>query len=600
MNRQRHILFIFAAILLTGVSIASTRYDNRLRKKARYFYLEGVEKQVYGDNAGAYELYKKAYTIDSTYAEAASAYGSQRMTIQTDSFQNRSQMLASLMLMRDFVDEYPGDFFESQYYAYLASRLDTLPEALRIFEREDSLFPSKTATLVHLAETRMASDDLKGAIAALDKLEKAEGMSPQITLRKITYYITKQDTANALRAADELIASNVREATYKILKGNVFDALNMPDSAFVYYELAEKTSPESGIAKIALANYYKERGDSAAYDNKIYEALLTEDFDLGQKSSLLAEYLQKLINDRSSTARGDHLFKVLRDQYPHEPMVLDLAARYSAAKGDVADAIEEISYALDLSPDRENYWGQLMSYQMTNDNYQGAMNTYRRAARHISPSESLKLMYASAAAQDHKLAEAMTMYGELLRAIDPSLAVGDTAVSKSLRSRLGYDDLVRASTIYNLVGDAYYQEKELDKSFKAYENAIFFFADNDMALNNYAYFLVENDRDLDRALELSRHSLELNPENPTFLDTYAWILFKKGEYEKAKEKQLAAIERSEETKDVSSELYSHMGDILFMCGDQSGAVEYWKKALRLEPDNKLLSKKIKNKTYYKE
>jgi len=599
-NKSRIILFSLISLLIGSVAIASAIQGTSLRKKARYFYLEGVERQVNGDNAGAYELYKKAYNTDSSYAEAASAYGSQRMTIESDSFQNRKEMLVSLDLMQDFVDKYPGDFFESQYYAYLASRLDTLPEALRVFEREDSLFPSKTATLVHLAETQMASGNLNGAIAALDKLEKTEGMDPQITLRKITYYITSHDTIGALKAADKLIATNIKEPYFKILKGNLFDALNMPDSAFVYYQEAEKTAPTNGIAKIALANFHKEHGDSVAYDNKIYEALLTEDFDLAQKSSLLADYLQKLINDKSATSRGDHLFKVLRDQYPHEPIVLDLAARYSAAKGDVKEAIEEISYAIDLSPERENYWGQLMSYQMSEEDYENAMDTYKRALQHIATSESLKLMYASAAGQANRLKEALDVYGELLREIDPSLKPTDSTASKSLRGRLSYDNLLRASTVYNMIGDAFYKVNELDKAFIAYENAIFFFGDNDMALNNYAYFLVENDRELDHALDLSRHSLELNPGNPTFLDTYAWILFKKGDYEQAKEKQLEAIRKSEEQKDTSSELYSHMGDILFHCGDINGAVSYWKKALELSPDDKLLTKKIKNQSYYKE
>lgn len=599
MKKSRLTLLLLIAILVSCMAIASTSISEK-RKKARYYYLEGVERQVNGDNAGAYEYYKKAYNTDTSYAEASSAYGSQRMSLKSDSFQTRNALLQSLNLMQTFVDKYPGDFFESQYYAYVASQLDTIDEALRIFEREDSLFPEKTVVLTNIAEGRMAKGDLEGAIGALNKFERIEGKSPDISLRKITYYISRQDTASAIKEADELIAYNPTIASYVILKGNVYEALNMPDSALVCYRHAEEISPEDGIAKIALANYFKEQGDSTAYDNKIYEALLTEDFNMAQKITLLADYLQKLIHDKSATSRGDYLFKVLRDQYPHEPMVLDLAARYSAAKGDLKDAIEEISYAIDLSPDRENYWQQLMTYQLSDDDFKGVMNTFARARSRISPSESLKFIYANAAGELNMLDTALNIYNSLLAQLDPSLTTENQNIAKNLLNRLSYENLVKGSTLYNMVGDAYYRANMHDKAFKAYENSITFFADNEHALNNYAYYLSEADQDLDRALELSKHSIELDPNNPTFLDTYAWILFKKGEYEEAKINQQAAIELSEENKDISAELYSHMGDILYMCGDSAGAVEYWKKAFKLTPNDKILNKKVKTKTYFKE
>lgn len=108
---------------------------------------------------------------------------------------------------------------------------------------------------------------------------------------------------------------------------------------------------------MALANFYKNIGDSVAFDNKMYEALLSEDFIQEEKIAILEEYLQSLLNDKSDTGRVYHLFSVLMEQYPHEPAVLDLAARYSGAKGDYKDAEEQIGYAIDLDPANVAYWG---------------------------------------------------------------------------------------------------------------------------------------------------------------------------------------------------------------------------------------------------
>ena len=87
-------------------------------------------------------------------------------------------------------------------------------------------------------------------------------------------------------------------------------------------------------------------------------------------------------------------------------------------------------------------------------------------------------------------------------------------------------------------------------------------------------------------------------ENDSYLDTYAWICFKKADYKTALEYILKAIEFTE--GDLSAELYEHYGDILFMNGDPKKALEQWKKAYEQNPDSELLKRKVMNKTYFYE
>ena len=86
-----------------------------------------------------------------------------------------------------------------------------------------------------------------------------------------------------------------------------------------------------------------------------------------------------------------------------------------------------------------------------------------------------------------------------------------------------------------------------------------------------------------------------NADNPTFLDTYAWILYKLGKYDEAHKYQASAMEKAAETGSESADMYDHFGDILMAQGDKAGAVENWKKALALDPDNKeVIQKKIED------
>ncbi len=600
------LLLMMAAVVL-GVLISSATGSDSVRRKARYYYMEAVRCQAEGRETEAFEYYKKAFSVDPSYVEAASAFGTQRLMLQSDTFQSHDELMNSLWMMRGFVDSYPADLFESRYYAFVASHLDTLGEAERVYERLDSLIPTETGVLVALADVRMASGDLKGALEALDKYEKAEGMSPQLTMKKIQYLLSVKDTVGAVREATALEASNPRDPSYKIMKGNLFSIVGQNDSALHYYLEAEKTAPDNGPAKLALANWYKENGDSVSYDVKTYEALLSEDFTLEDKNDLLADYLQNLIDGKGDTHRGDYLFSVLSNQYPHEPNLLFLSARYNAAKGDFKNAKEQIGYAIDLAPENNDYWAAMMTFMLGSDDYEGAMSTFDRAVSHVEVTPTLRMYYASAAHLAGKTDTARNQYAILIHEVEPSLPVEDTIRDRQVLNRLDYPQLMTLSVYYTLVGDLFYSTVAKDstalrKTFTAYDNALLFNPDNPGALNNYAYFLAESNGDLDKAYEMSRKAIALNGSS-TNLDTYAWILFRRGEYKEAKDYQAAAIEKAaeEETEGgegPSAELYSHYGDILFMNGEPDEAVEYWSKALELEPDDKLLEKKVTHRTFF--
>lgn len=604
MKRNLFFIFMLAAI---GVAIASSpssgpkplSQQQMTREKARYYYLEGARRQAIGDLDEAFELYKMAYLIDPSYPEAASAYGSNRLMLKTDSLQSAPELKRSLSLMGKYVDKYPGDLFEARTYAYIASRLDSLPEAIRIYERIDSLKPNQSYDLLQLADVYMAAHRGDDALAALQRFETREGSSPQLSMKRMSFQLSLGDTLAARNEAERLIAANPREPAYYILKGNLYEVLGNNDSIFSAFSKAEALNPDNAGAKIALASYYKNIGDSVAYDNKIYEALLSQDLELEDKLGLLTEYLQTILDDKGDTSRGDYLFSSISSQYPHEPKVLDLAARYSAAKGNFKDAEEHISYAVDLDPDNPDYWLQLMRMQYADDRYADAITTYRRSLKHITPTETMTLLYASAATQDKAYRTAEDAYAALIHQQVPDLPLTEPINDFAARGRLNYEGLARLASLYTMLGDMYYLEKDLDKTFGAYDNALFFMPGNPMTLNNYAYFLTENNGDLDKAYTMSHDAVDAEPDNPTYLDTFAWVLFKRKEYEKALEYQEKALEKAKEEGDPeAAEFYSHLGDILFMNHRPADALDNWKKALELEPDNELLKKKVSHKTFF--
>ena len=86
--------------------------------------------------------------------------------------------------------------------------------------------------------------------------------------------------------------------------------------------------------------------------------------------------------------------------------------------------------------------------------------------------------------------------------------------------------------------------------------------------------------------------VEERPDESTSLDTYAWLLYRKGEYEQARDTIEKALEND---SDPSAELYEHAGDIFYSVGAKDEAVEFWQLGLEIEPDNADLKRKIKTR-----
>lgn len=119
--------------------------------------------------------------------------------------------------------------------------------------------------------------------------------------------------------------------------------------------------------------------------------------------------------------------------------------------------------------------------------------------------------------------------------------------------------------------------------------------DNLLALNNCAYYMACQDRDLDKALTMIKRVITEKPDDDTSLDTYAWVLFKMKNYTEAKEAIDAALESSERE---TADMLEHAGDIYFMNGDPDGALDFWKRALELDSSNDLLRRKVKHRTFF--
>ena len=149
---------------------------------------------------------------------------------------------------------------------------------------------------------------------------------------------------------------------------------------------------------------------------------------------------------------------------------------------------------------------------------------------------------------------------------------------------------------YAFLGELYHSNKQDDLSDKSFDKSIAINPDDASVLNNYSYFLSERGMRLDDAEKMSQRSLALKTGEGTYLDTYGWILYKKGDYAKAKEYVQKAIDQSGANTDGT--LYDHLGNIQYKLNDKDSAVQNWKLAKQKGSDDPLLDKKISEGKLY--
>jgi tetratricopeptide (TPR) repeat protein len=152
------------------------------------------------------------------------------------------------------------------------------------------------------------------------------------------------------------------------------------------------------------------------------------------------------------------------------------------------------------------------------------------------------------------------------------------------------------ASVFTILGDTYHELEMKKEAYTAYDSALVYDPYKLDVLNNYSYYLSLDGKELQKALEMSHKTITAEPESQTYLDTYAWILFKLKRYQEAKAYAEKIISLEEE---ISAVVLHHIGDIFAKCGNIEGAVTYWQKALDAgDEESDLLKKKIKKRRYY--
>lgn len=539
------------------------------RVKAEYIFLEAEKQRNMGRDDAFHHLLQYAHSLDPENSAIAYYLGYSRL-MKSNLSVSDSLFSSSLRMMRKHVDAHPEDKYEAMLYANGNMIANQVQEGLRVLKIQAERNPHSVEVQLSIADAYARLEDYRNAIAAYDSVQQWQGQSVQLSARKVRAYQALNDTVGAISEMRSLLATAPRNVDYNLAMGNMMLMFGERDSVLTYYDKAQQYEPENGATYLAKAQFYNAIGDSVNYDQQTYQALVSKDLDVASKVEVLADYARHLLVAKDSSARTENLFKVLIEQHPNEPQIRMLFSDYLAAKDDMKGAAEQMDYAVNLDPTDAQAWNRLLVLNIISENYEAAIAAGDRAIE-LNPNNIELYGYIAPAYYNIKQYDkAIEVYKKALAAVDST-------------------DTEHRSMFLGGMGDAKFSMGDTIGAFALYDQAIEIDPNNVSILNNYAYFLTLCNRDLDKAERMSAKTVQAEPQNATFLDTYAWVFYKRKEYTMA---QLYIEMAIKNERRPSSDIYDHYGDILLAVGNKQEALKQWKKALELDAGNKELLEKV--------
>lgn len=555
-----------------AVALAQSSLTPEQQRKYDYFFLEAMRLKEKKDYASAFGLLQHCLDIHPNAASALYEVSQYYMFLR--------QVPQGQEALEKAVANAPDNYWYSQGLASLYQQQNEPDKAVTLLEQMVVRFPAKQDPLFNLLDLYGRQEKYDEVISTLNRLEKRMGKNEQLSMEKFRIYLQMKDDKKAFQEIESLVQEYPMDMRYQVILGDVYLQNGKKQEAYDVYQKVLAAEPDNPMAIFSMASYYKQTGQEELYQQQLDTLLLnkkvTPDTKVGVMRQMIVENEQA---DKDST-QIIALFDRIMKQEQDDPQIPMLYAQYLLSKNMEAESVPVLEQVVDLDPTNNAARMMLIGAAVKKEDYKQIIKVCEPGIE--ATPDALEFYYYLAVAYN--------------QAEKPDSVISICKRALEHKTADGKKEIV--SEFYSILGDMYHTQKQMKEAYAAYDSALVYNPSNIGALNNYAYYLSVERRDLDKAEEMSYKTVKAEPNNATYLDTYAWILFEKGNYAEARIYIDNAMKS--EGGDKSDVIVEHCGDIYYMTGDVDGALTYWKKALEMGSESKTLKQKIEKKKYIAE
>ena len=540
--------------------------SEREREQSEALFVEGVKYVLLEDYAKALERLLKAYSLSPE--NAAVNYKIAEANLLSGNLRDAGNYAEAAIRLDDH---------NAYYYLLLAQIQATQKQydaATKTYAALIKQVPNSGSYLFNLADLYLAQNKLTEALTTLDAAEKEFGQVDEISFKKQQIYLKQNRLELAIAEGDKLIRANPAEPRYVLAQAEMYASNNRLADALRVAQQALRLDPGNPQGHMILAEVYRQQSqpDDAARELKL--AFASPALDIDERVRILVGYIKQLPSPKPEVNQ------LARDLAAATVRVFPKEAKAYAVTGD-------IQTLTDQKKDARNTYLQALRYD--NSKFQIWQQVVLIDAE-LSQTDSL-LAHTDRALELFPNQSSLWFYNGVAHLLKKQPQKGVKALEHGRRLVVANPELLGQFDAQ--LGDAYHELREYDKSDAAYEAALVSDPNNVQVLNNYSYFLSLRGVKLDRAKQMSGKVVKQFPDNDTYLDTYAWVLYKLKDYAGARttlEKALLS------TKDAS--VIEHYGDVLYQLGEKEKAVAEWQRARKAGAGSDQLERKLKDRKLY--
>jgi len=548
------------SVIYTTGSANNEKYDEA---SFNYVYVEAVKQKLFGNSGDALKYFEKCLEINP--GSSATYYQMAQIVVASGDLNNGKKYALKAI------------YFDDQNLWYLMMlggiyyQEKNIDSALIYYERAVKYNPDNDNLQLTLGNLYSENKNYDKAAALFDSFDQKYGINEASTISAIKNLMEEGKYDIALLKADMLIQKFPEELNYKGLLADIYRGKGDSTKAMQVYTDLINENPENPQVQLSLCDFLLEEKNYSELFTLLNKILLNQNVTREEKISFIARMLE--MPDLIAKEGNNFLITLMifEANYKDDNVIPLLRPELLIKQNNLPGAAVRLEDIIKTQP--ENYYAfeKLLFVYLQLADYNKLYVRGEECATHFNMSFVAKILYANGAIETKHYEIALE---ELRKA---EILAGSNS-----------EYLIQVMTMR---ADTYYRMKDYEKAFAEYDKALAYNKDDLTVINNYAYFLAEQNTRLKEAEEMAKKVVETERNNTTYLDTYAWVLYKRGKVNEAARIMESIINSG---GDDDAEWYEHYGYILKKQKKCSEAIKMWNYALDLDKSKTHLKQEIIN------
>lgn len=540
------------------------RKEQELRQAEEYF-IEGNKDYILGKYDKAFDWFQRANKLSPDKPAF--------LFKLSECFAQQNDINKAIQYSEKAVELDP----KNKYYGLLLGQLyeknKNYKDAVKIYEKIIKQSAGNDELLLNIANIQQLTNDFDGAIKTYNRLEAIYGINEEIVRQKQMLYLKQNRLDDAIKEWRKLIAAFPDDHNLQLDLANLLYVNNKNVEAKKILEDIVSKNPDAPFASLMLYEIYRKENKFEKADKELEKAFLSPQLNIDAKIGVTVSLLRQLSSDTTLKKQSIKLGDILVKIHPNEAKAYAMNGDILAIQERKQDAFDNYVKSVDLDNSHYKIWQQIV-FLASELNKNDSVIKYSERAIEVFPSQPLFFYYGGSAYSSKK------NYLKAVSLFELGLKIAGSNMELNVQ-------------FLSQLGDTYNSLKLFAKSDSSYEAALKIDSENVHVLNNYSYYLSLRKEKLDKAKKMCEKMLKKSPNEPAYLDTYAWVLYQIKDYENARKYMEKAL-----LKTSDATIVEHYGDVLFQLGNKQEALVQWKKAREGEGYSELLNKKISDKKLY--